>query len=174
MGATMFVRATAGVLVVASSLAVTSPSASTAAVTCTRSWAAPVSGSWSDASRWLPRGVPSSSDHVCITTNGTYTVTVAQFGTAASVRIGGANGTQRLVLGASCPAGNQVFLLWGDRGGVDIGRHAVFEVAPSCGADGRFGWYMDFETTVGPFTMKVCCDCACRSHSTAAMSATTA
>ena len=37
---------------------------------CTKRWAAPVDGLWADAANWMPPGVPSASDDVCITVEG--------------------------------------------------------------------------------------------------------
>lgn len=55
-------------------------------------------GGWTDASNWLPIGVPSSStDRAFITSAGTYTVlTNAQYVLANNVVIGGPSGTQNL------------------------------------------------------------------------------
>ena len=42
--------------------------------TCDKSWDQPVSGNWSDATKWSPAGVPDATQDVCMTTDGTYTV----------------------------------------------------------------------------------------------------
>jgi len=78
-----------------------SPGAALAA-TCTDSWAKPVSGLWTTAEDWSTGKVPSSSDNVCITTPGTYTVTV--------------NGAEvnSLTLGATSGAETQTLYLSGE------------------------------------------------------------
>jgi hypothetical protein len=43
---------------------------------CSKTWKEPVSGYWGDPNRWTPYGVPEQTDDVCITLDGTYTVTV--------------------------------------------------------------------------------------------------
>ncbi len=68
---------------------------------CTDSWTSAAGGSWSDASAWSAGHIPTSTDDVCITTPGTYTVTLAPIGPAAgqavaSLTLGGASGTQTL------------------------------------------------------------------------------
>jgi hypothetical protein len=55
-----------------------SPLASTAQAqaACSKFWSTAVSGYWGDPERWTPYGVPEPTDDVCITLDGTYTVTV--------------------------------------------------------------------------------------------------
>jgi len=69
---------------------------------CTDSWKSAVSGSWATASDWST-GVPVSTDDVCITVAGTYTVTVPGIAAQAnSLTLGASSGTQTLdVQGAS-------------------------------------------------------------------------
>ncbi|HET9665256.1 MAG TPA: Ig-like domain-containing protein, partial [Desertimonas sp.] len=64
---------------------------------CSKSWAAPVDGFWSDATRWTPSGVPTSTDAVCITGGG-YTVTVDGSQSAGSVTLGTAGNIARPTL----------------------------------------------------------------------------
>jgi hypothetical protein len=78
------------------------------AVTCSETWTgggtttAPDSGYWDIATNWSPATVPiSSSDNVCITGSGNYTVTVRPFGVVsgpavATITLGGSSGTQTL------------------------------------------------------------------------------
>jgi hypothetical protein len=68
---------------------------------CTDSWAAASSGSWGTASAWSAGRVPTTTDNVCITLPGTYTVTIAPIGSAAgqsvaSLTLGATSGTQTL------------------------------------------------------------------------------
>ena len=55
---------------------------------CNKAWAAAADGFWSDPDMWTPSGAPSSSDDVCITADGSYTVTVNGSGAAGSVTLG--------------------------------------------------------------------------------------
>lgn len=67
--------------------------------TCTISWAAPVDGLWGDASRWDPPGAPPTySDDVCITVDGTYTVTLEGFANANTLTVGATGNTGRQTL----------------------------------------------------------------------------
>jgi hypothetical protein len=91
-------------------LALLMPGAAGAA-TCTKTWIAGV-GYWGVASNWSPAGVPTSSDSVCITNPGTYTVTMAptDSGSVASLTLGAptpGGGTQTLsVVGQSNLSGS--------------------------------------------------------------------
>ncbi len=85
------------------------PGAASAA-TCTKTWIAGV-GYWGVAANWSPAGVPTSSDSVCITNPGTYTVTMAptDSGTVASLTLGAPSGggTQTLsIVGESNLSGS--------------------------------------------------------------------
>ncbi len=77
--------------------------------TCSTEWAAPVDGDWDDQTKWTA-GVPLNSAgqntgglDPCITVSGTYTVTLRpddpQNPTLVTLRVGGASGTQTLVMG---------------------------------------------------------------------------
>ena len=46
-------------------------------ITCTDSWKTAASGAWNTATNWSTGAVPTSTDNVCITVAGTYTVTLA-------------------------------------------------------------------------------------------------
>ncbi|HEY4377083.1 MAG TPA: hypothetical protein VGM93_07980, partial [Acidimicrobiales bacterium] len=72
---------------------------------CTKSWTSPVDGAWSDATKWTPAGVPSATDDVCVSGNGTYTVTLTASVTVNSVQVGitgGSNTEQLSVQGVGC------------------------------------------------------------------------
>ncbi|MEM6327027.1 MAG: hypothetical protein AAF791_07915, partial [Bacteroidota bacterium] len=76
------------------------------AQTCTVSWASATSGDWNDASRWTPNQVPGAADVACITVDGTYTVTLASGSPSVQdLVLGGANGTQTLVLNRAFAVG---------------------------------------------------------------------
>jgi hypothetical protein len=53
-----------------------------------RQWRTPVSGSWHDADRWEPLGVPTAMDSVVIRVQGTYTVSVEGHAEARMLRVG--------------------------------------------------------------------------------------
>jgi hypothetical protein len=55
---------------------------------------------WTSAGNWTPAQVPTAADNVWITNSGTYTITLpaGSSGTAASVTVGGASGTQTLTI----------------------------------------------------------------------------
>ncbi len=67
---------------------------------CDTSWQSPVSGSWTDASKWS-NGVPSSPSAACITVSGAYTVTLTGSQHVASLTLGGGSDGQTLAVSAS-------------------------------------------------------------------------
>jgi hypothetical protein len=80
-------RLARGTLVVAAivwSLVLAAPAAA-----CTRTWASPQSGAWSDGAAWSPAGVPTASDDVCLPGTRAYTVTLSAPATVASLSVGG-------------------------------------------------------------------------------------
>lgn len=81
-------------------LAVLGGSTGAQAATCTITWAAPVSGEWGDRYKWSPAMVPASTDDVCITVNGDYTVALYGHRTVNSLTIGavGNAGVQTLAI----------------------------------------------------------------------------
>jgi fibronectin-binding autotransporter adhesin len=85
--------------------------AANAAAACD-SWTNASGGSWATASNWSTGAVPSTTDDVCITLPGTYTVVLAPYSSAggdsiASLTIGGGEGTQTLdELGAASVTGS--------------------------------------------------------------------
>ena len=93
----------AGMVTATAMLAV--PAGPAGAAACTKTWGAAASGLWSSAVNWSPAGVPSASDDVCITPNGTYTVTLAGSVSVNSIKVGGASGTATLsILGGGSVA----------------------------------------------------------------------
>ena len=58
----------------------------------TVSWAAPVSGSFGDATKWSTGNVPGPADDVLITAPGLYTVDVSADVSVRSLRLGGGTG----------------------------------------------------------------------------------
>jgi hypothetical protein len=72
---------------------------------CTDSWTNTKGGSWFEGANWSKKAAPTSEDEACITEPGTYTVTMTQETGSVSVKslaVGGASGTQTLVVGSSC------------------------------------------------------------------------
>jgi fibronectin-binding autotransporter adhesin len=74
-----------------------------AAGTCTDSWKTAVNGKWSEAAKWSTGAVPTSSDEVCITVAGTYTVTAEGSLDVQSLTVEPASGSATLsLLGLGC------------------------------------------------------------------------
>jgi uncharacterized repeat protein (TIGR01451 family) len=90
-------------------------------VSCSTSWANPVSGDWDDAGKWT-NGVPDSTKTACILVAGTYTVTLHGHRTAFGLTLGGSSGTQTLQLEAG--------------GGFGHARLDLVDQELSMGADG--------------------------------------
>jgi|GEM_PF-5382279 len=94
-------RALVPVLLVAGSVPVVTgglAAAPASAASCTKTWAAPLSGDWQDATAWSPAGVPTSSENVCINDPGTYTVTATYYESANSLTVGGSGAAVTLDL----------------------------------------------------------------------------
>jgi len=79
--------------------------------TCTKTWSSGVGGNWMDASRWVPNGVPGTTDEVCFTAPGTYDVLLTVPVTVYSIELGGpgVNATLEMDL----PAGSLIDLVRG-------------------------------------------------------------
>jgi hypothetical protein len=81
---------------------------------CTDSWTGLAGdGQWTTAGNWSTGQVPSSTDDVCITLSGTYTVTVGGGGgvgstSVDSLTIGGSSGTQTLEISGIDSSGNTI------------------------------------------------------------------
>jgi filamentous hemagglutinin len=70
---------------------------------CENSWTNSKGGSWLTAENWSKKSVPTSSEEVCITENGTYTVELNGAGaTVKALTIGGSSGSQTLSVGSTC------------------------------------------------------------------------
>jgi hypothetical protein len=68
-----------------------------AAQACDETWTGNAGdGSWTTANNWSPAQIPQSTDAVCITKAGTYTVTLAANGDVASLTLGASSGIQTL------------------------------------------------------------------------------
>jgi hypothetical protein len=94
------------------------------AVRCTDSWKTAASGSWSNAAAWSTGQVPATTDGVCITVPGTYTVTLVGNGFAGTLTLGGASGTQTLTVEGNASSLSVLHL--STLTGSDIKRHGVF------------------------------------------------
>ena len=74
---------------------------------CTDSWARAESGPWSTPANWSTGSVPTSSDEVCITTSGEYTVTLTGSVSIKTLTLGASSGPkQTLLLGGPLSSGN--------------------------------------------------------------------
>ena len=80
---TSSISATSGSIVGSTTLTVSAATSS-----CTKSWATATDGAWSDPTMWAPFGMPTASDDVCITADGSYTVTLTGAEEANSVTLG--------------------------------------------------------------------------------------
>jgi len=65
---------------------------------CTDSWARAESGPWSTPANWSTGSVPTSSDEVCITTSGEYTVTLTGSVSVKSLTLGTSSGSTKQTL----------------------------------------------------------------------------
>ena len=84
-------------------IGVAGPGTARAAGTCTDSWKTAVNGKWSEAAKWSTGAVPTSSDEVCITVAGTYTVTAEGSLDVKSLTVEPASGSATLsLLGLGC------------------------------------------------------------------------
>ncbi|HEX7134031.1 MAG TPA: DUF4214 domain-containing protein [Iamia sp.] len=101
---------------------------------CSRSWAAPVSGSWSDPTKWTGGIVPLPTDHVCIFGAATFTVTLAGPGAeVASLRLGEHGGTHTQEL-AVVPGVTPTTLLAHEE--IDVGKHGLLTLGSPAGGAG--------------------------------------
>jgi hypothetical protein len=57
---------------------------------CTREWANGVDGNWEDPGKWFPAGLPNVNDSVCLTTAGSYTVTISSSQSVLDMQVGAA------------------------------------------------------------------------------------
>ena len=98
---------------------------------CTRTWAAPVDGTWSSADNWSPAEVPGPGDVACITAAGTYTVSIGGFVSVSveTLVVGGASGTQGLT--------SQGIVSVGSAEVRPTGRLEVVDITPG-GGDGLY------------------------------------
>ncbi len=72
---------------------------------CNKTWASAGDGLWSDATKWTPSGEPTATDDVCITADGSYTVTLNGAGSAGSVTLGASGNIQQPTLRITDPGG---------------------------------------------------------------------
>jgi hypothetical protein len=95
---------------------------------CTKSWTATTSASWATPGDWTPSGVPASSDDVCITAAGTYTVSLNSSVSVNSLTLGGASGTQTLSVAGDTADGNASLSL---AAASTVGANGVFDMTSS-------------------------------------------
>ena len=72
----------------------------TFAQACNKTWTSPVNGLWTDEANWTPAIVPGLTDNVCISVDGSYTVTLRGSSRVNSVTLGAAgnSGVQTLLI----------------------------------------------------------------------------
>lgn len=110
--------------------------------TCTTTWTDTAGGSWDTPASWSGGTVPGIDDHACITTPGTYTVTLADPGDpveVASLRVGGtdATTTQTLVVARGVNT-DEVDSLYADEG-IEVSTRGVIELGESATAGVSLG-----------------------------------
>ncbi len=114
-------------------------------------WKDPISGNWSDPTKWDLGRVPTATDNVLIDAAGTYTVTLDVNATVASLTLGGASGTQTLdqnaytltLNGASTISTNGVYNLIG----------GTLTGSGSLTVNGTMNWSGGTVTGTGAFTV---------------------
>ena len=118
---------------------------------CSRSWAAPVSGSWSDPTKWTGGIVPLPTDHVCIFGAATFTVTVAGPGTVevASLRMGEHGGTHTQELAVVPGVTPTTTLLAHEE--IDVGKHGLLTLGSPAGGPGTVAVRTDPDGTFDVF-----------------------
>ena len=130
LGASLVVALSACVEPPAAPLATVIPTAATRTTVpaiCEKNWLYVRDGDWNDASNWLPSGVPSVTDEVCITGVGTYEINIDVQSYADSVYVG-----PGVILTFTAPAS---ILLWVDEEFVvAAGASVTFDDAASLGA----------------------------------------
>ena len=95
-------------------------------ITCTDSWNTASSGLWTTAGNWSTGVVPTSSDNVCITTNGTYTVTIEGAASAATITLGGSMGTQAVIIEGTRAVDSSLML---SATGSSVGKHGALTLS---------------------------------------------
>ena len=83
-------------------------------------------GNWNAAGNWSPAQLPTAADNAIITNTGTYTVTLppGSTGTAGTITVGGASGTQTLAI-------DRATLTIGGASVINTNGHLDFLVAQS-------------------------------------------
>ncbi len=79
------------------SIVTSSPPATLTFSSGTITWTNTSGGNWSVAANWSPNQVPGATNNANITMSGTYTVTLDENATVASLALGGSSGTQSFV-----------------------------------------------------------------------------
>jgi hypothetical protein len=80
----------AGLVLAIAGICVLAPQSAPAA---TKTWTAPVDGSWSDGSKWTPPGAPADGDNVVIVVPGNYVVVLDVSRTLNTLMLGALSGT---------------------------------------------------------------------------------
>ncbi|MFA6109039.1 MAG: Calx-beta domain-containing protein [Candidatus Latescibacterota bacterium] len=112
-----------------SGLALLFPNSSTAV---TRSWSSAIDGSWRDAARWSPVGVPTSTDTVRLQIPGAYTVVLQGSVTVAHLSVGGTGSAPTLWIQGSATRGSALLRVSGSA--TNAGRIRLESVGATSGA----------------------------------------
>jgi hypothetical protein len=93
---------------------------------CENSWTNTSGGSWFEGTNWSKKAIPTSTEEVCITEKGTYTVEATETSTTGSVTVksltvGGTEGTQTLAV-ASTGSLNAILAT---TSGLTVGSHGA-------------------------------------------------
>jgi hypothetical protein len=100
MGTKLLARIVSGGVLALSTAALLTGTAGATTPSCTDIWTNAAGGPWDTASNWSTGKVPTSTDTVCITTAGSYTVVVGnETITVANLTVGGPGSTPTLQIG---------------------------------------------------------------------------
>ena len=101
-------------------------------------WNNTAGGNWSVATNWLPNTVPGPNDSALVTNPGTYTVTLDVSPTVGSLTLGGASGTQQLLMNGHTLSLNGAFTI-NANGSYSLNSGALVGITNAVVA-GTFGW----------------------------------
>lgn len=110
---------------------------------CSKSWASGFGGFWSDSAAWVPAGVPTIDDTVCISAPGTYTVTVGASITLRGLIVGDAAGSAEVTVDFSPSIAGSSVYAWNTH----VHRLSSIHI-PSIGRAGLYGSLLTLDGTL--------------------------